>query len=142
MKNPDRWQQRFENYLAALQKYDAAVKEYLNNNNLTDLEQEGIIQRFEYTQELSWKVLSDYLKYQGGNEIITGSRDAYRRAFATGLITDADTWFEMITIRNETSHRYDDEMLDETLKLIAHSFYDCFHQLKNKMEEIIHSENQ
>ena len=82
MTNPLRWQQRFSNYRKALGKLKEALEG--DTETLSDLEKEGVIQRFEYTHELAWTTLKDYLEYQGLGDRITGSRDATREAFAAG----------------------------------------------------------
>jgi len=69
-----RWQQRFSNFNKALQKLIKAV-EFIENepelditeDTLGDIIKEGLIQRFEYTHELAWNVMKDYLSEVGGN---------------------------------------------------------------------------
>jgi nucleotidyltransferase substrate binding protein (TIGR01987 family) len=61
---------------------------------------EGIIQRFEFTHELAWKVLKDYLEYDGFQNI-SGSRTTTKEAFNKGLITDGQTWMDMIVVAND-----------------------------------------
>ncbi|WP_076998860.1 nucleotidyltransferase substrate binding protein [Variovorax sp. KK3] len=103
---PDvRWQQRLDNYGRALAQLTGAVA-LAAQRPLSELEQQGLIQAFEFTHELAWKVMKDYLDYQGGYQI-TGSRDATRQAFAVGLVEDGDTWMEMIQSRNQSSHTFD-----------------------------------
>ena len=106
-----RWKQRFSNY----QKAYAKLAEVVKNNTLeqlTDLEKEGLIQRFEYTYELAWKVMKDYLEYQGITGI-TGSRDAIREAFQKELITNGENWMNMIKSRNQTTHLYNEATAQE-----------------------------
>lgn len=74
-----RWEQRFANYQKALHQLRMAVKLSVERG-LSDLEVQGMIQAFEYTQELAWNVMKDYLEYQGVFSIV-GSRDAIREAF-------------------------------------------------------------
>ncbi len=84
MKMPDvRWKQRFSNYLNAYKLLGQAVLQ----SNLSRLETEGLIQRFEYTFELGWKTLKDYLEEKGFAEIV-GSKDAIRLAFTNGIISN------------------------------------------------------
>ena len=80
-----RWQQRFYNFLKAFSLLEKAVLQH-HKSGLSELEEQGLIQRFEFTHELAWNVLKDYFEYQG-NTSITGSRDATREAFSKGLIT-------------------------------------------------------
>ena len=106
-KEDIRWQQRFANYNSALSKLSEAVA--LNEARpLSELEKQGLIQSFEYTHELAWKVMQGFFVYQGNTEI-RSSRDATRQAFQTNLIEDGDGWMEMIAKRNLTSHTYNKE---------------------------------
>ena len=92
-----RWQQRFSNYRKALRKLAAAVE---MGHDIDELLQEGLIQRFEYTHEMAWKVMKDYEEYQGYHDI-RGSRDAIRQALQIGIITD-ERWMHSIVDRNLT----------------------------------------
>lgn len=89
-----RWLQRFDNYRKALFRLKQAVKIVSDNieedeyDEIDELLKEGLIQRFEYTHELVWKVMKDYAEYQGYTDI-RGSRDAFRKAFEMGIITNA-----------------------------------------------------
>ena len=112
MKEKDiRWVQRFSNYQKALRRLDEAIEIVSRKTDwaesIDDLLQEGLIQRFEYTHELAWKVMKDYAEYQGYTDV-RGSRDAFRKALEMGLIQDR-RWMESIEDRNLTSHNYDDE---------------------------------
>lgn len=129
-----RWQQRFENYQRALAKFKAAVG-LAQQRPLTELEQQGLIQGFEFTHELAWKVIKDYLEYQGTQDI-TGSRDAVREAFSRGMITNGDVWMEMIKSRNKTSHTYNQTIAEEIVAKILSDYIDCFCQLEARMIEL------
>ncbi|HEX6982169.1 MAG TPA: nucleotidyltransferase substrate binding protein [Balneolaceae bacterium] len=124
-----RWQQRFMNYEKALNQ----LAEGLDVANPTELEQEGIIQRFEYTFDLSWKTLKDYLQYQGYQDI-TGSRDTFREAFKSELIESGEVWMRMIESRNLTSHTYDEETAANILESITEEYFPLFLQLKKRLE--------
>jgi nucleotidyltransferase substrate binding protein (TIGR01987 family) len=135
MKEQDiRWEQRFENYKKALAKLGEAV-ELDAERALSELERQGIIQAFEYTHELAWKVMQDFFIYQGNSEI-RGSRDATRQAFSADLITDGDHWMEMIKNRNLTSHTYNEEISEEIYKNIVSKFYPLFVAFQETMEAI------
>ena len=85
------------------------------------LEQQGLIQGFEFTHELAWNLLKDYLQYKGITEVI-GSRDATRLAFQNGLILDGEGWMAMIKARNQSSHTYNMEQAEA----IARDVVDCY----------------
>lgn len=123
-----RWQQRFSNYRKALARLTQAVEimqqRETTGNELEALLQEGLIQRFEYTHELAWKVMKDYAEYQGYTDI-RGSRDAIRKALEMGLIDDR-RWMESIEDRNLTSHNYDDETAEEIYESIVRVYHPLF----------------
>ena len=81
-----RWKQRFQNYRLALARLTEAV-DLSRQRALTDLEKQGLVQAFEFTHEMAWNVLKDYLEAQGFTDIV-GSRGATRQAFKDALIAD------------------------------------------------------
>ncbi len=129
-----RWIQRLDNYNKALSTLSKAI-ELDKSRELSELEKQGMIQSFEYTHELAWKLLKDYFIFQGNTEI-TGSRDATREAFKTGLIEDGDNWLKMIENRNLTSHTYNQETSEEIYTNIVKLFYPLFVLLQDKMEHL------
>ena len=116
-----RWKQRFNNFIKAMRTLSGAV-ELSRQRKLTELEQQGLIQGFEFTHELAWNVLKDYLENKGITGLI-GSRDATRGAFKNGLIEDGDAWMEMIEARNQTSHTYNPAVAEKIVQKILNSFY-------------------
>ena len=130
-----RWLQRFPNYCKALAKLGQAVDIVSWRLDLADeideLLQEGLIQRFEYTRELVWKVMKDYAEYQGYTDI-RGSRDAIRKALQIGLIEDK-RWMETIEDRNLTSHNYDDDVASEIYENIVLVYYPLFCRFEERM---------
>lgn len=150
-----RWQQRFNNFTKALNKLTEAV-EYIETELadqdvdpgnediegvLDEIIREGLIQRFEYTHELAWNVMKDFLFEMGGIQSI-GSRDATREAFKAELIKDGDVWMEMIKSRNKTSHTYNEETANEIYSKIINDYYPAFLLFKIKMEEKRSGEQQ
>jgi nucleotidyltransferase substrate binding protein (TIGR01987 family) len=131
-----RWQQRYNNFLKAFSLLEAAVKQS-HMSGLNELEEQGLIQRFEFTHELAWNVLKDYFDYQGIHNII-GSRDATREAFKNGMIGDGDGWMEMIRSRNESSHTYNEDVADELKLKIINVYYPLFSEFRMKMDSLQH----
>ncbi|MBF0138293.1 MAG: nucleotidyltransferase substrate binding protein [Magnetococcales bacterium] len=119
-----RWQQRFQNYLRALQTLDEAA-ELARVRALTRLEQQGLIQGFEFTHELAWNLLKDYLEAKGFTDLI-GSKDATRTAFKNGLIEAGEVWMEMIRARNLTSHSYSSDIAQAVVDDVLLKFYPAF----------------
>lgn len=129
-----RWIQRFSNYKKALKQLSDAV-ELSKNRELSLLEKQGLIQAFEFTHELSWNLLKDYLEYQGNQEI-RGSRDAIREAFKVGLISDGELWMETIKARNLTSHAYDEDILQSALEAVSNDYIVIFDRLFETFKQI------
>lgn len=131
MSNKDiRWKQRFSNY----QKAMSQLQKFIDKGELNELEEQGLIQAFEYTYELAWGVMKDYYAHQGEMNI-AGSRDEIRMAFGRGLIKDGATWMQMITSRIKTSHTYNEELAAEISKKIVNQYYDCFIKFKTRLEK-------
>lgn len=129
-----RWEQRLRNYIRALSQLHKAV-DLAKSRELSDLEEQGLIQSFEYTHELAWNVMKDFFEYQGNTEI-KGSRDAIREAFSKGLIADGETWMKTINSRKLTVHTYNEEVAEEISNEIINTYFDLFIQFQTKMEEI------
>lgn len=150
MKKKDfRWKQRLEAFQKSLKKLEEAVL-YIKQegfddvekkpiNTLADLVQKGLIQNFEFSHELAWKLMKDYAEYQGFSEL-RDSRDASRQAFALKLVADGQVWMRMIESRNITSHRYDETMAKEVFGLILKGYYPAMQAFAEKMEKIAEKE--
>ena len=136
-KKDIRWIQRFSNFRKALVKLNQAVGIISNQaesvKEVDELLKEGLIQRFEYTHELAWKVMKDYAEHQGIMEIF-GSRDAIRYSLRLGLIDDG-LWMDTIKDRNVTSHHYDDETASTIESHIINIYYPLFVKFEKVMLE-------
>lgn len=70
---------------------------------------DGVVQRFEFTFELSWKMIKRYIEmYSLEKADDLNNKDLFRVGFEQGLIKDPERWFHYLKMRNETSHIYDD----------------------------------
>ncbi len=135
MSKDIRWKQRFENYQRALQKLAEAV-ELAEQRELSDLEKQGLIQGFEFTHELAWNVLKDFLQHQGIHNLI-GSKDAVRSAFKNGLIDNGDVWMTMILDRNRSSHTYNIEIAEEIAERIVTEYFPKFKKMSERFTMIL-----
>ena len=120
-----RWEQRFSNFTKAL----GQLNDFITHGELNRLEEQGLVKAFEYTYELAWNTLRDFLNHQGIEDLI-GSRDTFRRAFAEGLIEDGHLWMSMITSRNRTSHTYNETTAQEIAEEIRVKYHPAFQQLE------------
>ncbi len=130
-KKDIRWEQRFSNYQKAL----AQLQKFIDKGILSELESQGLIKAFEYTYELAWNTLKDFLEYQGQTNIY-GSRDTIRKAFELGLIDKGESWMDMLKSRNKTSHTYNEETAEEICRAVVDEYYFLFIQLKTKLESL------
>jgi nucleotidyltransferase substrate binding protein (TIGR01987 family) len=116
-----RWIQRFSNYTKALNQ----LTKFIQQQELNELEEQGLVQAFEYTYELSWNTIKDFYEHQGETNI-HGSRDAIRLAFKRGLIQNGDLWMKMIKSRTLSSHTYNEEIAREIIDAIKNHYYQEF----------------
>lgn len=129
-----RWKQRFNNFGKALQTLTDATA-LAATRDLSPLEQQGLIQGFEFTHELAWNLLKDYLSDKGIVGLI-GSKDATRSAFKNGLIADGEVWMKMIEARNVTSHSYNPEIAQVVVAQILTQFHRVFMELRGTFERL------
>ena len=125
-----RWKQRFENFQRALKQLSLAM-DLKAQRPLSDLEQQGLIQGFEFTHELAWNVLKDYLEMEGIQGLI-GSRSTAREAFKRGLVMDGAVWMDMIEKRNLSSHTYNQTVALTMVESIAERYYPAFCELQQR----------
>lgn len=132
MSKPDtRWKQRFENYRKAV----AQMTRFIERGELNEMEEQGLIQSFEYTYELGWTTLKDFFEDQGESNLF-GSRDAFRLAFKRGLFEDGETWMKMIESRALTSHTYNEETAKAVAQSIRSAFFPEFVKLRSRLETL------
>lgn len=127
-----RWKQRFINFELALEQFEL----FFEAPELNQRELQGLIKSFEYTYELSWLVLKDYLEYQGYSNI-KGARDSFQLAFKVGLITDGETWMKMLKDRNLTSHTYNNRVANDVIMNIRNEYVILFRSLRKRMQELM-----
>ena len=117
---PDvRWKQRFENFEKALLLLREALADI---GILSALEKEGTVQRFEFTVELAWKTLKDYLEHSGIVLEPVTPKNVVKQAFAARIITDGQLWIDMLDCRNRVSHTYDEAVFDQAVREMAARF--------------------
>ncbi len=119
--NDIRWKQRFQNFDRAFILLRSALEDH-PLNQLSDLEQEGVIQRFEYSYELAWKTMKDYLEDNGVVISPVTPRNVIKEAFAAGLIKEGQIWVDMMLHRNLLSHTYDFSNFKKVLEAVD-NFY-------------------
>jgi len=129
-----RWIQRFNHFNKALSQLKEAVA-LAEKRPLSKLEEQGLIQAFEFTHELAWNTLKDFLEDRGVQDLY-GSRDTTREAFKTGLIENGEAWMSMIQSRNLTSHTYDEATAATIASAIRSIYFTEFEALRIKLEKM------
>jgi len=134
-----RWVQRYANFHKACGRLLEVTEADRYIDDLSELELEGLVQRFEYTFELSWKVLQDLLLYKG-YEFMLGPNGTLKMAFEDGLIADHDGWRRMAKSRNTLSHVYDENEVLPIVRLIYSDYSPLLKQLDIDLGKL--SQNQ
>ena len=129
-----RWVQRANSFEKALGRLTEAIK-LAEQRELSDLEAQGLIQGFEYTHELAWKTLKNFLEAQGTLNLY-GSRDTTREAFRNGLIENGEVWMDMVDKRNLTSHTYDEEIAAQVVMTIRNAYFSEFERLLIRLQQL------
>ncbi len=125
----NRLQEKFKDYKNAYNR----LEEGLAIEPTVDIIMDGVIQRFEFTFELSWKLLKAYLEYQGFEEA-KSPRSTIRLAFQNGMINEGDSWIDMMIDRNKTSHIYDEKEIRLIYKKIKEKHVKHLNKLVKYME--------
>lgn len=125
-----RWKQRFSNY----QKAIGQLSEFIAKEELNKFELQGLIQCFEYTFELAWKTIKDYLLQEGFD--VKSPRTAIQTAFQVQLVKDGHVWIEALEKRNLMAHTYDENFAIQAEKLIRTKYYQMLKELYFALEEL------
>lgn len=132
-----RWIQRYANFHKACGRLLEVTEADRFIDDLSELELEGLVKRFENTFELSWKVLQDLLLFKG-YEFMLGPNGTLKKAFEDGLIVNHDGWRKMAKSRNTLSHVYDEEEVMPIIKLIYSDYASLLKQLDEKLWQLSH----
>lgn len=126
-----RFEDRKQDFYNALERLQEAL-----NEEVTDVVIDGVLHRFEFTFELSWKTVKDYLEYLGVTEKIGSPREIIQLGFKQGIISDGEAWIQMMLSRNALSHLYDEKTSREIYEKIKMNYINLFNELKEKFELI------
>lgn len=99
---------RFEERKRYLINATNRLKEALEKE-ADDITIDGVLHRYEFTFELAWKTLKDYLEYLGISSNTGSPREVLKESYAHNLIENGDVWINMMLARNSLSHLYDEE---------------------------------
>ena len=128
-----RWKQRLHNFNKAMLHLEDALK--IEQPDL--VQKAGIIQLFEMSFELAWKLLKDFLEEQGFQDV-KSPRAALKKAFEVGLLTDGHAWMDLLVDRNLTVHTYDEEKATEMEALIDQKYFPIMKELLDQFKAKAH----
>ena len=123
-----RWKQRFENFQKAFKQLSSAI-DLAEERDLSEIEQQGFIKAFEFTFELAWKVLKDYLESQNVEEA-SFPRSVLKQAFKYNLIDNGEIWLDMLEKRNLLTHTYEETRANKAIDLIRSKYYSQIDKMK------------
>lgn len=135
-----RFEERREDYKNALIKLQEALGQEEKQSLSEDTMQiiiDGVLHRFEFTFELAWKTMKDYLEYMGITNKIGSPRENIQQAFKQGIIENGEIWIEIMLARNELSHLYDEEASRRIYNNIKDMYIKEFKKLEEKFEQIL-----
>lgn len=98
---------------------------------------DGILHRFEFTFELAWKTLKDYLEYMGFVEKTGSPREIIQIGFKQGILDNGEAWINMMISRNSLSHLYDEEESRKIYCKIKEEYSDLLQNLNEKFETML-----
>ena len=125
-----RWQQRLSSFASAA----IQLTEFIEKPELNKFEVQGLIQCFEYTFELAWKAMKDYLEAQGFE--VKSPRNAIQTAFSIQLIKDGHVWLDALEKRDLMACSFDKGIIDQAKELILQKYYPVLKELQISMEKI------
>jgi len=128
--------QRLRNKLYNYSKALNRLEDALRRDQSDDIVVDAVIQRFEFTYELSWKLIMAYMSYNGIADIKTPGQ-AFKEAFAAGLLDEGDVWLEMLNDRNLTSHTYDESTARRVCEKVKNKYYIALSKLKETISREI-----
>ena len=126
-----RWKQRFHNFEKAFLFLEEATKQ----KSFNKLEAAGLVQSFEFTFELAWKTLKDYLNDQAF--IVQSPRETIKQAFQSNYLQDGHIWMQMLEQRNLLTHTYNEEQAEAAIHIICNTYYPALHQVYLFLKEKI-----
>lgn len=125
---------KFMNLKKAFTKLEEVCELYDGKN---DIVRDSLMQRFEFTYELTHKTLKEFMKYSGVTLENSFPRTIYKKAYANNLISNDKVWISLLEDRNFTSHIYNENMADEIAKRIVNNYLEAIKELVDNLEKLL-----
>ena len=127
-----RFEERRKDYKSALARLQEALQE-----TPTELVIDGILHRFEFTFELAWKTIKDYLEYMGIQETTGSPRENIKLGYKHGIISNGELWIEIMLARNSLAHIYDEQQSREVYNDIKSKYINAFIELEKMLDRAV-----
>lgn len=127
-----RFDERKVDYKNALSRLKEALRE-----KPSEIVIDGMLHRFEFTFELAWKTIKDYLEYMGISEKIESPRENIQLGYTQGIISDGDLWIEIMLARNSLAHLYDEKQSRKVYNDIKNKYIKAFEELDERFDNIL-----
>lgn len=136
-----RWKHRFANYKKAHASLNKKASAFFGEKSGGGIEGEiaveALVKCFEFTFELAWQTMKDYISYKGYVKEIYGSRDSIKAAQEFALIEDGQIWIDMVDDRNRAAHAYDERNAKDLARRVVERYRAEFVQFEEKMEALL-----
>ncbi len=133
-----RFVERRNDYKSALNKLEESLENIPNEIETTlQVLIDGTLHRFEFTFELAWKTIKDYLEYMGITNKVGSPRENIQLAYKQGIIEDGEIWIEIMLARNELSYLYDEQTFRKIYDNIKNRYIKELKKLEEKFEQIL-----
>lgn len=121
---------KLNNFKNAISRLEESILDF-NKTNMLSV-RDGVIQRFEFTTDLAWKTVYEYLLEQGFVNINT-PKMIISKAYSANIIDDEKGWIDILNDRNVTSHIYDETEANEVFENIKSHYVMLFKQLSDRL---------
>lgn len=124
-------------YMNLKKAYDRLLEVSKLYDGKDDIIRDSLIQRFEFTYELTHKTLREFMKYLGVTLENSFPRSIYKKAYVNNLISNDKVWISLLEDRNSTSHIYSEDLADEIANRIVNEYVDAIGELVNNLEKLL-----
>lgn len=124
-------------YMNLKKAYDRLLEVSKLYDGKDDIIRDSLIQRFEFTYELTHKTLREFMKYLGVTLENSFPRSIYKKAYVNNLISNDKVWISLLEDRNSTSHIYNENLADEIANRIVQEYVDAIGELVNNLEKLL-----
>lgn len=124
-------------YMNLKKAYNRLVEVSKLYDGKDEIIRDSLIQRFEFTYELTHKTLREFMKYLGVTLENSFPRTIYKKAYVNNLISDDKVWINLLEDRNATSHIYNEALSDEIAERIVKNYVDAIGELVSNLEKLL-----